>query len=152
MSTVTKLRMLHNAITTREEAERHARRLLAQATCPCLSVFASTGAPSTESSYTCCFAHGIPGRDPGCPSYGQVRRCTLLADLRRRGRLCEFLALRQLQCAHAEFVPQVEGLVGWFALPESASFSGANGPKRPRRGNPQTESDEGRPIAKVEVE
>lgn len=124
MSTLTKLRMLHNAITTRDEAERHARRLLAQATCPCLSVFASTGAPSTESSYTCCFDHGLPGRDPGCSSYGQVRRCTLLADLRCRGRLREFLALRWLQCAHTEFVPQVAGLVGWFELPGEVAVAG----------------------------
>lgn len=140
MSTITKLRMYHNALYTREEQERHTRRLLAQATCPCLSVFASTGAPSTESSYTCCFDHGILGRDPGCPSYGQVRRCTLLAALYHTRRLREFLALRQLQCAHAEFVPQVEGLVGWFALPESLSV--ANGPNRPRQGSPRTERDE----------
>jgi len=119
MSTLTKLRMLQNALITRDEQERKARKLLSQATCPLVAIYAATGAPSTESSWTCCFQHGIPGLDLGCPVRGIAARCRLLGELRQHHRLREFLALRDLQLGAAAFTPHVAGLLAWYELEES---------------------------------
>ena len=88
------------------------------ADCPCVCVFASSGGPSTECSFTCQFETGILGLSPDCQSSGRVKGCKALRRmLDREPRDYRRLnALRYMQLHFGEYVPMVSHAVGWFEV------------------------------------
>jgi hypothetical protein len=124
MSNAQKVRMsLAAAAKTPRQYELHVRKLLAFADCPCVSVFASSGGPSTECSFTCEFDTGLPGWSPDCPTLGRRKGCKALSRMftREPRDYKRLLALRMMQVHFADYTPQTSGAVGWFAVVQGAN-------------------------------
>ena len=120
MSDATKARMSMAAVSkTLREYELRVRKLLDFADCPCVTVFASSGAPSTENSFTCEFNTKIPGWRPDCPTMGKKLRCKAFAELTKRDPrdyVTLVVLLRLQQAPFSEFEQVVEGSCGWFKV------------------------------------
>jgi hypothetical protein len=121
MSRIRKRQMsMAAAAKTQADHERAARRLIEATDCPFVVVYAASGAPGTENSFLCLFRPGIPGLSPTCESGGRVSGpvgCSLLRELRKRGQIRPFLALRASQTALHRYERRVDGSVGWWTGP-----------------------------------
>lgn len=105
----------------RSDYERHVKKLFKFADCPFVTIFASSGGPSTECSFGCsCKVK----RSPDCPSmgsiygYGSMPGCQLIKKLYKQKRLAEANKIMFIQINKAYYTPVIEGAVGWMEIKE----------------------------------
>jgi hypothetical protein len=123
MSEAQKQRLSQSAAwKSRSDYERHVKKLFALADCPFVTIFASSGGPSTECSFGCnCKLKMIPD----CPSfgsisgYGSMPGCQLISRLVQRKRWAEANDVRFVQIHKADYVQVIEGAVGWMEVEQT---------------------------------
>lgn len=118
MSEAQKQKMsMASAWKSRSDYERHVKKLFIMADCPLVTIFASSGGPSTESSFGCsCKLKVIPD----CPSFGSINGygstpgCQLIRRLAQQQRWAEASRVRFVQMHKTDYVQIIKGAVGWM--------------------------------------
>lgn len=102
-----------SSMMTKSDYERRAVKIIQQTNCPLVTVFVSSGAPSTENCYICNTYERLPQipvilASPDCPSKGIIKDCEVLKKLYKHKFLDMFLTVRKIQCERNLFRISVE--------------------------------------------